>query len=62
MPGINAPASPSPEWVRKPVLIAPSADAHREATVTTSKSLSTNNIAATRDSLVCTTRAVALIV
>ena len=59
---MSEPASPLPEWVRNPVLIAPRAAAHREGGVISIKSLSTSSKAATRDSFVRTTRAIALIV
>ena len=60
MPGIKAPASPSPDTSRNPYLIAANALAQRDACVMTATSPSINTSAPTRPSLLFTNRAVAL--
>ena len=60
IPGINAPASPSPDKLRSPYLIAASDLAHREASVRIFTSPSISISAAIRPSLLLIIREVAL--
>ena len=61
IPGINAPASPSPELLRNPSRIAPNPDAHADGSVKTVISPLTMTRAATRASLLLRAVAVAAI-